>query len=74
MLLQARAIGDDVQGQWRSPGDILSLLLILSPDIIQRPFAQLVGRPLVPSPSHLAGWRIQSMRFYLSSVVCGSIP
>ena len=34
--------------QWQSPSDILSLLLILGPEIVQRALAQLVGPRYVP--------------------------
>lgn len=65
MLLEGRAIGNDVDGQWRNPNDILSLLLLLSPDIIQRAFAQLVGGPLAPVAFSF-GWVAYSVNALLS--------
>lgn len=65
MLLQGRTIGDDVVRQWRNPGDILSLLLILSPDIIQRAFAQLVGGPIAPVAFSF-GWVAYSINALLA--------
>lgn len=34
--------------QWHSPSDILSLLLILGPEVVQRALAQLAGTTYVP--------------------------
>lgn len=37
-----------IKTQWHSPSDILSLLLILGPEVVQRALAQLVGTYYVP--------------------------
>jgi hypothetical protein len=65
MIVQGRTIGHDVQDQWRNPSDILSLLLIISPDIIQRAFAQLVGGPVAPIAFSF-GWVAYSINALLS--------
>lgn len=65
MLLQGRAIDNDAASQWRNPSDILSLLLLLSPDIIQRAFAQLVGGPIAPVAFSF-GWVAYSVNALLS--------
>lgn len=42
------AAESQLRAQWHSPSDILSLLLILGPDVVQRALAQLVGTRYVP--------------------------
>ncbi|KAL7928853.1 hypothetical protein V8C35DRAFT_316940 [Trichoderma chlorosporum] len=37
-----------LSAQWTSPGDILSVLLLLGPEIVQRAVAQLAGRAVTP--------------------------
>lgn len=37
-----------VRKQWSHPSDILSLLLIVGPDVIQRALAQLAGTSVTP--------------------------
>ncbi|OTB08093.1 hypothetical protein M426DRAFT_317197 [Hypoxylon sp. CI-4A] len=37
-----------LQAQWSQPSDILSVLLLLGPDIVQRAVAQLAGRAVTP--------------------------
>jgi hypothetical protein len=34
---------DELRGQWSNPGDILSLLLLIGSDIVQKAIAQLIG-------------------------------
>ena len=41
-------VSDYLAAQWLNPGDILSVLLLLGPDIIQRAVAQLAGRAITP--------------------------
>ena len=65
MPLQSRAGAGEVQSQWQNPSDILSLLLIVGPDIIQRAFAQLVGRRLAPVAFSF-GWVAFSINALLS--------
>jgi hypothetical protein len=55
-LLGARDIGIDVPStvsdslaaQWRNPNGVLSILLLLGPDIVQKAIAQLTGRVVTP--------------------------
>lgn len=44
----ARNTATDFQSQWRNPSDILSLLLVLGPDVIWRALAQLSGERITP--------------------------
>lgn len=37
-----------LRGQWENPNDILSLLLILGPDIVLRALAQVSGQRMTP--------------------------
>lgn len=37
-----------LSAQWTNPGDILSVLLLLGPEIVQRAVAQLAGRAVTP--------------------------
>jgi hypothetical protein len=39
---------DELRQQWINPGDILSLLLLIGGDVVQKPIAQLSGRTLKP--------------------------
>ncbi|KAK8030261.1 hypothetical protein PG993_011552 [Apiospora rasikravindrae] len=43
-----RDAGETIKAQWQFPQDILSLLLILGPDVIWRALAQLVGQRVTP--------------------------
>lgn len=40
---------DYLEAQWHNPSDILSILLILGPDIVQGAVAQLAGRIVTPA-------------------------
>lgn len=40
--------GDGLAAQWSNPADILSVLLLLGPDIVHRAIAQLTGRVVTP--------------------------
>lgn len=46
--LMRRGVAEQISTQWRGPQDVLSILLILGPDIIQRALAQLSGSSLTP--------------------------
>ena len=50
----------ELKSQWRNPNDILSLLLLLGPDVIQRALAQLVGRRMTPVAFSF-GWAAYSI-------------
>jgi hypothetical protein len=43
-----RSVETQLSDQWRGPHDVLSILLILGPDIIQGALAQLSGSYLTP--------------------------
>ena len=68
-LLLARSSSSDLQlrTQWQNPSDILSLLLLLAPDVIQRSIAQLNGRGLTPVAFSF-GWVAYSVSALLSTV------
>jgi hypothetical protein len=53
--------------QWHNPGDILSLLLILGPDIVKTAVGQLAGRIVVPVAFSF-GWVAYSVSALLSSI------
>lgn len=57
----------NLQKQWQSPNDILSVLLILGPDVIQRSLAQLVGSRLTPAVFSF-GWVAYAVSAILSAV------
>ncbi|THY28969.1 hypothetical protein D6D01_03705 [Aureobasidium pullulans] len=43
---------NELRGQWKNPGDILSVLLLIGGDIVQKAVAQLVGSELLPFGYH----------------------
>ncbi|UKZ69027.1 uncharacterized protein TrAtP1_010041 [Trichoderma atroviride] len=45
---QPSGVAGFLSAQWTTPGDILSVLLLLGPDIVQRAVAQLAGRSVTP--------------------------
>lgn len=57
--------------QWQNLSDILSVLLLLGPEIIQRAVAQLAGRAITPVAFSF-GWVAYAVNV-LSSSVGGSI-
>ena len=67
-LLPRNPISDtQLRIQWENPSDILSLLLLLAPDVIQRSIAQLNG----PRPTPVAfsfGWVAYSVSALLSTI------
>jgi hypothetical protein len=55
--------------QWSSPGDILSLLLIIGGDVIQCSIAQLAGDPILPTPVTFSfGWVAYSFMMLMASI------
>lgn len=52
--------------QWRNPSDILSVLLILGPEIVQRAVAQLAGRRVTPVAFSF-GWVAYATRALLNT-------
>ena len=57
----------ELRSQWTNPNDILSLLLLLGPDVIQRALAQLVGRHITPVAFSF-GWAAYSISALFSSI------
>lgn len=47
-LKHTRSTDASFKSQWRNPNDILSLLLILGPDVVGRALAQLAGSRITP--------------------------
>ena len=39
---------DEFSDQWKNPGDVFSVLLILGGDVVMRALAQLAGSPVTP--------------------------
>ena len=76
----ARAIGvkavqagseasSEVKSQWQNPSDILSLLLLIGGDVIQRAIAQLAGDSRLPTPVVFSfGWVAYTFTSLLSTV------
>ncbi|KAH6627466.1 hypothetical protein F5144DRAFT_273344 [Chaetomium tenue] len=55
LVARADAAGDEpttvagfLENQWRNPSDILSVLMLLGPDIVQKAIAQTSGRAITP--------------------------
>lgn len=60
---------DEVKSQWQNPGDILSLLLLIGGDVIQRAIAQLAGDHTLPTPVVFSfGWVAYTFTSLLSAV------
>ena len=57
----------ELKNQWTNPSDILSLLLLLGPDVIQRALAQLVGRRVTPVAFSF-GWAAYSVTALFSAI------
>lgn len=53
--------------QWRNPGDILSVLLLVGPDVIRHAIAQLSGRSITPVAFSF-GWVAYAPAALLSSL------
>lgn len=57
----------ELTNQWSNPNDILSLLLLLGPDVIQQALAQLVGRRVTPVAFSF-GWAAYSISALFSAI------
>lgn len=57
----------ELKNQWSNPNDVLSLLLLLGPDVIQRALAQLVGRRITPVAFSF-GWAAYSITALFSAI------
>ena len=68
--IQARSgANGEVKSQWQNPGDILSLLLLIGGDVIQRAIAQLAGDSRLPTPVVFSfGWVAYTFTSLLSAV------
>jgi hypothetical protein len=60
-------VSDYLAAQLHNPNDILSILLLLGPDVIQRAIAQLVGRKITPVAFSF-GWVAYAVGALLSAV------
>lgn len=60
------AVPNYLTQQWQNPSDILSVLLLLGPDIVQRSVAQLAGRAITPVAFSF-GWVAYSVSALLSA-------
>ena len=59
----------EVKSQWQNPSDILSLLLLIGGDVIQRAIAQLAGDHFLPTPVVFSfGWVAYAFTSLLSAV------
>ena len=62
-------VSSEAKSQWRNPGDILSLLLLVGGDVIQRAIAQLAGDETLPTPVVFSfGWVAYSFTSLLAAV------
>ena len=62
-------VNSEVKSQWQNPGDILSLLLLIGGDVIQRAIAQLAGDDTLPTPVVFSfGWVAYAFTSLLSAV------
>lgn len=65
----ASQVSSETKSQWQNPGDILSLLLLIGGDVIQRAIAQLAGDDTLPTPVVFSfGWVAYSFTSLLSAV------
>jgi hypothetical protein len=62
-----------LRNQWLNPSDILSLLLLLGPEVIQKSLAQLSGTHLVPVAFSF-GWVAYAITALLSAFGGWRIP
>ena len=63
-------VPDYLEVQWHNPSDILSILLILEPDIVQRAVVQLAGRIATPVAFSF-GWVAQGNGSHHAIVILG---
>ena len=65
----ASEVNGEAKSQWQNPSDILSLLLLIGGDVIQRAIAQLAGDDSLPTPVVFSfGWVAYSFTSLLSAV------
>ena len=65
----ASEFNGEAKSQWQNPSDILSLLLLIGGDVIQRAIAQLAGDGSLPTPVVFSfGWVAYSFTSLLSAV------
>jgi hypothetical protein len=62
----ATTVSDYLAAQWRNPADILSVLLLVGPDVVERAIAQLAGRAITPVAFSF-GWVAYAASALLSS-------
>lgn len=60
------AVADYLAAQWRNPNDILSILLLVGPEVIKSAIAQLAGRAITPVAFSF-GWVAYAPASLLSS-------
>ena len=60
-------LSDYIDSQWHNPSDILSILLILGPEIVQKAVAQLAGRVVTPVAFSF-GWVAYAINALLATV------
>ncbi|MCJ1233300.1 hypothetical protein MMC14_001255 [Varicellaria rhodocarpa] len=66
---RSNVVNSEVASQWADPSDILSLLLLVGGDVIQRAIAQLSGDPRMPTPVVFSfGWVAYTFTALLSAV------
>ena len=62
-----KIVNSEAASQWRNPGDILSLLLLVGGDVLQRATAQLAGDARLPTPVVFSfGWLAYTFMALLS--------
>ncbi|KAF7503288.1 hypothetical protein GJ744_004010 [Endocarpon pusillum] len=61
----------NLRSQWRNPGDILSLLLLIGGDIVQKAIAQLVGYTIEPFGKHTLSIGVTPIAFSFGWVAYG---
>ncbi|KIW88485.1 uncharacterized protein Z519_11054 [Cladophialophora bantiana CBS 173.52] len=62
-----QSIADYLLTQWRSPREVLTVLLLLGPEVVQTAIAQLSGRTVTPVPFSF-GWVTYSCSMLLSAI------
>lgn len=68
-ILSPRSQFDPVRSQWENPNDILSILMIIGGDIVQRAVAQLAGHPYHFVPVAFSfGWVGYALNAVLSAI------
>lgn len=56
-----------LQSQWHNPSDILSVLLLLGPEIVQSAIAQVAGRTIAPVAFSF-GWTAYAFKALLGTI------